>query len=1666
MGKRQAIVDVSTESPPVRAQTVVVQHRPFVLQGYRIGEMLHDGAHAVVYRGTRERDGQTVILKVLLDRALTAGNIAQLRHEHQILERINGAGAVRAHGFAHDLPTVALITEDIGGVALRSLIDRRALPFGKKLEIALSLVAALRGVHAAHVIHKDLCPQNVVINPATGELRLIDFDLATALPIERTCTAIPTLLQGTLAYIAPEQTGRMNRAVDYRSDFYALGVTLYELFTDQLPFLISDTLELIHAHIARQPLPPNRINREIPEAISNIVLKLLAKTAEDRYQSIWSLEADLQECLKQWQASGAVAPFPIDQLQICDRFRVPQKLYGRAAEVDQLLGAFDRASTGQPEALFIHGPSGIGKTSLVREVYKPITAKRGYFASGKFDQLQRNIPYSAVVAALGELIRQFLSESEEDVARWQRRLQAAVGDNGRVLTDLLPNLELIIGKQPPVPVLPEVQTQERLALLMRKFFIAVCRPEHPLALYLDDLQWADSASLALLLQILPDPELKFFLLIASYRDNEVDAAHPVILEREKLKRHSVRVTDVQLQPLHVEHIQQLVVDALRAASEEAQPLAALVHEKTGGNPFFVDEFLKNLYSKELLQFDGPQRRWRWNLETIRTEAVTDNIVSLMTENISQLPHATQHLLRLAACIGSSFDTRTLVLAAGQSAARVMSGLHDAASAGFIQPLDDAYRWAGSADAQEETNVRFRFAHDRVQQAAYELIDPDQRRRLHYRIGKLLLESGSEQARDLFEIVNQLNLGREEAPPEQRTKLAELNLSAGKQAKAAAVYDIALNYFKTGVELLGERGWTEHYDLALALYTGVVQVAPLSSAPTEQQACFETICRHARTALDQIPAFEAKIAAQSRCADYRAAAETGIEALRLLGVRFPSNPTPLHIFFSEWRGRLALAPHTPESLLNHRQMTDPTRIAESRILLVLCQLFFWSNQDLLNLAVYRFRYLCAWYGNSNEAPYVYASYAMRLYTAGQIDKGYRYARLALTLLDKLDNKELRPLVSCLVQVTRHWKESVQKAREPILDVYRQALEVGDLNTAGAALLHSVLMPFYLGEPLPSLQQAAHSCIETLERSVKETKSRGALELFDDAFGYLTGAPSRYFFKDASSDEARAAEQKRPSSFHFLQTMLAYHFGDYTRAHRHAEISAKSAYMTAGMYRLADFYSALAGAMVHPTLPLEAQAKNKKNIRQIRERYRLLARHSPDNYAHKSLLLEAEYARLTGRQALAESLYDQAIETAGQTGHVHEEALAAELAGRHYLDGERTRVAQTYLREARRLYARWGATRKVEWLEHTYANLHLGGIAERSGHTTISTHSGTRAALNVDLPALMKALKAIAEENIHSQILKKTIEIVMQFAGADKALLLLRHGDDELRIEADMDASRAEPQLLKGIPIRASHRLSENVVNYARRVRSSVVIHNAAEPQSVIPGLQNDPYVRNNGVKSILCIPFTVGTDRENEVIGLLYAENNKATNAFTERRVETLELICLSVAGRLELSRKAITDSLTGLYNRAYFQSALQKEYALARLWQRSTALVMVDIDHFKQINDTYGHQVGDAVLQRVAQILKESCRESDVAARYGGEEMAVILTETNSDQALDVAERIRETLEKEAFRNGDVKFRVTASLGVAGNAAMLNDPDALVKAADEALYRSKGEGRNRVTVAL
>ncbi|WP_293121124.1 serine/threonine-protein kinase PknK, partial [Moorena sp. SIO4G3] len=978
------------------------------LTGYQMTEIIYSGSRTLVYQGIRESDQKPVVIKLLKSEYPSFGELVQFRNQYTIAKNLDLPGIVKPYSLKHYRNGYGLVMEDFGGISLKTycsnLESLKLTSLTEFFDIALQIASILDGLYRNRVIHKDIKPANILINPDTKQVKLIDFSIASLLPREIMVLQSPNVLEGTLAYLSPEQTGRMNRGIDYRSDFYSLGVTFYELLTGQLPFPSTDPMELVHCHIAKQPPSVHSINPDIPTIVSDMISKLMAKNAEDRYQSALGLKYDLETCLSQWHETGRVETFELGTQDICDRFVIPEKLYGRAREVETLRRAFDRvagktiaqedSSRGRSEMMLVAGFSGIGKTAVVNEVHKPIVRQRGYFIKGKFDQFMRNIPFSAFVQAFRDLMGQLLTERDAQLQHWKIKILLALGENGQVITDVIPELEQIIGKQPPVPDLSAGAAQNRFNRLFQKFIQVFTTAEHPLVIFLDDLQWVDSASLKLMELLMSETDTRYLLLIGAYRDNEVSPTHPLMLTLDEISKTEVNVNSITLAPLKHSDLNNLIADTLSCSEELAQPLTELVFQKTKGNPFFATQFLKSLHAENLIRFNFEVGHWECDIAQVRALALSDDVVEFMALQLRKLPAATQEILQLAACIGNQFDLGTLAIVYEKSQTETAADLWKALQEGLLLPQSEIYKFFQTTDESQQSigesypqsrlphhsSPVYKFLHDRVQQAAYALIDQDHKQQTHLKIGQLLLSNTSEQEREekIFDIVNQLNIGADLIiNPSERDQLAGLNLLAGKKAKSATAYEPAVRYFNSGLKLLASDSWESNYDLSLALSIAAVEAEYLTVNVEQAKQLSKVVLKQANTFLDKVKVYELQILFYINQNKMTEAIDLGINVLKMLGIAIPTEAQEINTEVDKLRKELQLEVEEIANLANLPEITDPYQLAAIRILTNASSASYIANPVLWPLIILTTVKLCIKYGHSSWAASAYSWYGALL-----------------------------------------------------------------------------------------------------------------------------------------------------------------------------------------------------------------------------------------------------------------------------------------------------------------------------------------------------------------------------------------------------------------------------------------------------------------------------------------------------------------------------------------------------------------------------------------------------------------------------------------------------------------------------------------------------------------
>ena len=1365
---------------------------------------------------------------------------------------------------------------------------------------AIAITDTLGKIHAAHVIHKDINPGNIVFNPKTGVVKIIDFGIATRFSRTNPTFKSLYLLEGTPAYLSPEQTGRMNRMLDYRTGFYSLGATFYELLTGQLPFSTSDLLELVHCHIATPPIPPHELNVTIPQPVSNLILKLMAKNAEDRYQSAWGIKADLERCAQQLAEMGQINTISLGLQDVSEQFRIPQKLYGREAEIAALWVAVDRVAGSKAvrEMMLVSGYAGVGKTALVQELSKPITAKHGYFIWGKFDQFRRNIPYSAIVDALQKLVQQLLGEPNEQVEVWRSRLLTALGNNGQIIIDVIPEVEFIIGKQPPVPEVGATEAQNRFNLTFQRFVRTFCAKEHPLVIFLDDLQWIDSATLKLIELILLDEQTQSLFLIGACRDHEVSPTHSLILMLESLRNQGAALQEITLTPLTLEPLTQLVAETLHRNPDTVRSLAQVVLRKTEGNPFFVGEFLKLLYGENLLTFDAQQLSWQWNLAEIEAQDITANVVELLLRQLQKLPEATQQVLSIAACVGSEFDLETLAIVCEKSPKAIFQDLLEAIQAGLIQPL---------SDLDEDLLVQeYKFSHDRVQQAAYALIDESQKQVVHLQIGGNLLEKTSPEQRSdrLFEIIDHLNQGLKLVTARsERTEIARLNLMAGQKAKAATAYEAAFKYFTTGLKLLNSESWQSEYDLTLALYSEAAEAAYLQGCFDEMEQLVEVVLDRAKTVVDKVQAYDSRIQGYLSQGNLKSALKTGLEALKLLGIDLIENPSQADIQRELESTAALLAEREIEDLVNLPEMTAPEPLAAMSILANMGSAAFITLPALWILITFKTVNLSINYGNAIWSSLYYACYGFVLYGVVQdIELGYEFGKLALSLAERLNARgNARTLMFLNVQIM-HWKVHLRNTIPMLADAYQDGVETGDFETAGYAAYDVCNNSFFAGEELTQLEQKTANYSKSIDQIRRESPSNWIAMLWQTILN-LPDRPensSRLVSKLHNEEQAlsHAIAVKDGAAIQMLylhKVILCYLFEEYHQAVQTAVVVRQHFEEVTAITVLPVFcfYHSLA------LLSLLLDASNSEKVAWLncvninQEKMQKWAEHAPMNYLHKFYLVEAEKARVLGQFLEAEELYERAITGAAENEYIQEEALAYELAAKHYLARGREKIAQTYMKEAHYCYDRWGATAKVKDLEKRYPQFFSQSSRAASTSISITAETITNPFHTAfDLAAVMKASQAISREIELKQLLRSLMQTLIENAGAQTGYLILENSGEwsiEAACELNADENACATQLLQSIPI--ADQLPESIIQYVIRTLKPVTLNDATREGAFI----NEPYIQQNQPQSIFCLPLL----NQAKLVDVLYLENRLAIGVFTPERSQVLQLLSTQAAIAIE-----------------------------------------------------------------------------------------------------------------------------------------------------------------------
>ena len=1452
-------------------------------------EVLWEDGERVFRRGRRPDDNGTpraVLIVLPAAEHPSRSSLDRLTHEFELKDEFDSAWAVRPLDLVRDAGRTMLVLEDPRGEPLDRLLGT-PMAVGRFLRLAVGIAAALGKLHQRGLVHKDIKPGNILVNAATGEVWLTGFGIASRLARERQAPHPPETIAGTFAYMAPEQTGRMNRSIDSRSDLYSVGVTFYQMLTGALPFTATDPMEWVHCHLARQPVPPAERLQEVPAAVSAIVMKLLAKRAEDRYQTAAGLEIDVRRCQSEWEAQRRIDDFPLGERDRPDRLLVPEKLYGRQREVETLLAAFDRVvNGGAPELVLVSGYSGIGKSSVVNELQPVLVPPRGLFASGKFDQYKRDIPYSTLAQAFQSLIRPLLGKSEADLAPWRDALRGALGPNAGLMVDLVPEVKLIIGEPPPVPELPPQDAQRRFQMVFGQFIGVFARPEHPLALFLDDLQWLDAATLDFMEDLLSRSDLRNLFIIGAFRDNEVTASHPLMQKLDAIKTAGGTVSEITLGPLAREHIGQLIAETVRCASEPIAPLAQLVHEKTGGNPFFAIQFISSLADERMLVFDHDAACWYCDLDRIHAKRYTDNVVDLMVGKLTRLSLETQDALRQLACLGNVADVAMLSVVLGVSEQQVHAALSEALRQQLIERLERSYR----------------FVHDRVQEAAYALIPEQSRAEAHLTIGWLLLAHTPPEKHDeaIFEIVNQLNRGAALITSyTEREQLAELNLIAGKRAKASTAYASALRYLIAASTLLGDDCWERQRDLIFALELARAECEFLTSELAAADERLTALSNRAANTVERAAAVCLHMDVCTTLGQSGRAVAVALDYLRQVGIEWSPHPTEdearreYEQIWSHLSGRAI------EDVVDSPLMSDPESLATVDVLTKLVVPAFFTDRNLDSLAICRAVSLSLEWGNCDASCLAYVTLGRIAGPRfGDHQTGFRFGQVGYELVDGRGLKRFQAgtYLYFAAWISR-WMKHVRTSSGLQRRAFEVANQIGDLTYAAYATVNVNSDLLVAGDPLREVQREAELGLAFAQRArfgIVADVTIAQLALIRT----LRGLTPKFGCFDSEQIEELQFECRLASDptlaiaecWYWVRKLQARYFAGYYREAMDSSSRAQRLLWTSpAFFEEAEyhFYSALSRAACCDGVTTGERREHLDSLGAHLRQLAVWAENCPENFENRVALVSAEIARIEGRELDAERLYEQAIRSARLSGFVHNEALAYELAAHFYAARGFEEIAHLYLGNARQGYLRWGADGKVRQLDQLHPQLRQHG----RGPSPLGTIESPVEQL--DLATVLKVSQADSGEMVPEKLIDRLMRAAIEQAGAERGLLITPRGE-ELHIDAEATTHGEDVNVRVREGAHSPTMLPAALVRYAMRTREALLLDDASSHNP----FATDPYIVQRRARSILCLPLI----NRGTIIGILYLENNLAPRVFTPERVAVLKVLASRAAISLENAR--------------------------------------------------------------------------------------------------------------------------------------------------------------------
>lgn len=1486
---------------------------------YKIMSKLYESNRSMVFRADSQETGP-VILKVLKHENPTKEEIECFHYEYNLIHSLNSlTGVINTRGLEWNKKRLVMQMEDFGATSLDKLLNQKRFSLEQVIDIGIAVIEALDEIHCASLVHKNINPANIVMNPDTGRVKLIDFGIAVALDEKESFLQTSGLPEGTLAYIPPEQTGRIDRPIDHRADFYSFGATLYELLAHKPPFNESDHMDLIHCHLAKEPFPLSGVRPDIPEPVSQIVSKLMSKDAKKRYATAKGVRADLQKCLDWIRNGDQTFLFPLGCEDRGRFLKISEKLFGRKEEREQLQESFQRVVAGKKEIVFVKGPSGIGKTLLAKDIEQIVLKNNGLFVSGKFDLLQQSIPYTGFIQAFRQLARHLMTRSDPELNKWKKKMAITIGNQGHEILVLVPEFKKIFESQPPLSKLGGHEARNRFYLIIENFISVFAGRRKPLVLFLDDLQWADPSSLELISQLMSSPAIDSMMVIGAFRDNEVALAHPLSALQKKITKQAIAFQSIALGPLTVSPVIELLVECLACSHSQALPLAQYIQTRSLGNPFHSKELLAALDDQKKFVYDPVRNRWTFDLMKIQALALPESITKLLAQKVQGLSPSTRHILIRAACIGSRFELSTLTIVSELSRDETLKALEEARASGLILQIEDRLN-SIPTDPRPDKDI-YKFAHDRIHSMAYHLLPSEKKPQFHQQIGQLLLRKLSDNQKNhrLFEIINHLNKGRTllDYGPEQH-ELAGFNLEAAQKAKSSAAFDQAYTYFMIGINLLGSNNdpnrekeklvthhWQESYELISTLYLGAIETAFLSTRFDEVQRLGEVFLANASNLSDQLRFYGIKVQACYALNQMEEAVSTALYALELAGIRISEKPKKWEIIFEYLKTQLLLSGKSMDSLSRMSETTEPEKLIILNIMRNALLPSYYVNADLFPILVLKAIRISVHHGGTIDSAFAFAGYGIILSgIMGKLERGYQFGCLAVQMLEGFNTNELGAKILVTVSTfTLHWKTHLKTVLPLLERAYEKGLETGDFEFAACASHLDSYYRFFLGENLTELAKRGEINKRAIKRLKQETIYQYQNMYLQTISNLREKCDHPHKLQGRYYDEAlmlpihlKANDKEALFNFYLQKTILCFLFDESMDAVKNASMAEKYLFTQNGATDDVQFCFYLSLSTLS-TLDMDNQKTKRKRLRQVKRNQKKMkkwAKSAPMNYEHKYLLVEAEYSRVKKQPEKSAALYDRAIKRARETGYLQDAAIASELAGRFYLGMNNLSKARDHLEQAWHDYFTWGATAKLVHMEAFYPDIF--SAPKKGGNPGVYSDSQPTdrpPGESFDWHAVLEAAVSISSEIHFEKLMEKLMPLVIKHTGAQKGILFLREGH-QLKEAAVYPV--AQGKAVSAIPISPDNnsQVPTAIIRYVDRMKESIIL----DTEQNDPLFKNDPYILAQQPKSVLCFPLQY----KSETMGVFYLENNLVEKAFTSHSLEILKILSAQISTSLENAR--------------------------------------------------------------------------------------------------------------------------------------------------------------------